>query len=221
MLQGGGRVVQETRGWNEALSKTVPMRGKEEAHDYRYFPDPDLPPLVIGQVEIDELAAALPELPEAKRSRWQTELGLTAYDAGVLSSHPEIAHFFEHVASLLAERWGAKKAKDAGKKAGNFIQAEILRYVSTNGLEATFPVVAESVADLLDLVEDGTINGKIAKAVFGSMVETGRCAKTIIEAEGLAQVTDTGAIEEAVRKVLEASPAQVAQYKGGKTGVVG
>ncbi len=221
VLQSGARVVQETRGWNEVQGKTVPMRGKEEAHDYRYFPDPDLPPLVIDRAQIDALAAALPELPEAKRLRWQKELGLTEYDAGVLSGHPEVAHFFESVASLLTERWGAKKAKDAGKKAGNFIQGEVLRYVSTNGLEATFPVAAESIADLLDLIEDGTINGKIAKKVFGGMVETGRSAQAIIDTEALAQVTDTSAIEDAVRSVLEASPAQVAQYKGGKAGVIG
>ena len=221
VLQGGGKIVQETRGWNEAQSKTVPMRSKEEAHDYRYFPDPDLPPLVIEQAQIDALSAALPELPEAKRERWQKELGLTEYDAGVLSGHPEVAQYFEKVASILSERWGAKKAKDAGKKAGNFIQSELLRYVATNGLDATFPVLAEPIADLLDLVEDGTINGKIAKKVFGSMVETGKAAKAIIDSEGLAQVTDTGAIEDAVRTVLQASPSQVAQYKGGKTGVIG
>ena len=148
------------------------------------------------------------------------ELGLTEYDAGVLSGHPEIAKYFEEATRSFAEQSGAK-AKAAGKKVGNFVQAEVLRHVATDGLEALFPVSPSAVAELLACVEDGTINGKIAKTVFASMVETGTGAKVIIEQRGLAQVTDTGAIEEAVRHILEASPTQVAQYKDGKTNVIG
>ncbi|MBW2550297.1 MAG: Asp-tRNA(Asn)/Glu-tRNA(Gln) amidotransferase GatCAB subunit B, partial [Deltaproteobacteria bacterium] len=130
------------------------------------------------------------------------------------------AKYFEEATRLFIEQSG-KKGKDAGKKVGNFVQAEVLRHVTTDGLEALFPVAPIAVAELLVCVEDGTINGKIAKKVFGSMVETGRPPKVIIDEQGLAQVTDTGAIEEEVRRVLDASPSQVAQYKEGKTNVIG
>jgi aspartyl-tRNA(Asn)/glutamyl-tRNA(Gln) amidotransferase subunit B len=221
VLEGGGKVVQETRTWVEAQNKTVSMRSKEEAHDYRYFPDPDLPPLAVDEKRIEELRRALPELPEAKRVRWQNDLGLTGYDASVLSAHPEVAKYFEESASRLAKRVGKGKASEAGKKVGNFIQSEVLRHVSTDGLAANFPVGPAAVAELLAVVEDGTINGKIAKNVFATMVDSGKSAQAIIDEEGLAQVTDAGAIEEEVRRVLEANPSQVEQYKGGKTGVIG
>ncbi|TNF62592.1 MAG: Asp-tRNA(Asn)/Glu-tRNA(Gln) amidotransferase GatCAB subunit B, partial [Deltaproteobacteria bacterium] len=220
VLQSGGTVVQETRTWSEGQGKTISMRGKEEAHDYRYFPDPDLPPVVVTEDRVEELRAALPELPEAKRRRWRTELGLTEYDAGVLSAHPEVAKYFEEATTLFIEQSG-KKPKEAGKKVGNFVQAEVLRHVVTDGLEALFPVAPGAIAELLGCVEDGTINGKIAKKVFASMVETGRAPKAIIDEQGLAQVTDTGAIEEEVRRILDASPSQVAQYKDGKTNIIG
>jgi aspartyl-tRNA(Asn)/glutamyl-tRNA(Gln) amidotransferase subunit B len=221
VLQGGGEVVQETRTWLEAQNKTVSMRGKEEAHDYRYFPDPDLPPLAFDAKRIEALRQALPELPEAKRARWQKDLGLTEYDAGVLSAHPEVAKYFEAAAEALAKRADKMKASEAGKKVGNFIQSEVLRHVSTDGLSATFPVGPTAVAGLLAVVEDGTINGKIAKKVFATMVDTGKSARAIIDEGGFAQVTDKGAIEDEVRRVLEANPSQVQQYKGGKTGVLG
>jgi aspartyl-tRNA(Asn)/glutamyl-tRNA(Gln) amidotransferase subunit B len=220
VLQNGGTVVQETRTWSEGQGKTISMRGKEEAHDYRYFPDPDLPPVAVTKERIQELRAALPELPAAKRARWHEELGLTDYDAGVLSGHPEIAEYFEETARLFVQQSG-EQATVAGKKVGNFIQAEVLRHVTTDGLEALFPVAASAVAELLTCVEEGTINGKIAKKVFASMVETGRAPKAIIDEQGLAQVTDTGAIEDEVRRILEASPSQVAQYKEGKTNLIG
>jgi aspartyl-tRNA(Asn)/glutamyl-tRNA(Gln) amidotransferase subunit B len=196
------------------------MRSKEEAHDYRYFPDPDLPPIAVTEERIEALRLALPELPAAKRARWQKELGITEYDAGVLCGHPEIAKYFEETTRLFVEQAG-KKGKDAGKKVANFVQAEVLRHVATDGLEASFPVAPSAVAALLTSVEEGTINGKIAKKVFAVMVETGRAPSAIIDEQGLAQVTDTGAIEEEIRRILEASPAQVAQYKDGKTNVMG
>ena len=220
VLQAGGKIVQETRTWSEAQGKTISMRGKEEAHDYRYFPDPDLPPVVIDEARIEELRAALPELPEVKRTRWRKEMGLTDYDAGVLSGHPEIARYFEDATAALVAQSGAKPAKVA-KKVGNFVQAEVLRHVTTDGLEASFPVAPSSVAELLACVEDGTINGKIAKKVFADMVDTGKAPKLIIEEKGLAQVTDTGAIEEEVRRIIEANPSQVEQYKSGKESLIG
>jgi aspartyl-tRNA(Asn)/glutamyl-tRNA(Gln) amidotransferase subunit B len=202
VLQSGGTVVQETRTWSEGQGKTISMRGKEEAHDYRYFPDPDLPPVVVTEDRVDKLRAALPELPEAKRRR------------------SEVAKYFEEATILFIEQSG-KMPKEAGKKVGNFEQAEVLRHVATAGLEALFPVAPGAIAELLGCVEDGTINGKIAKKVFASMVETGRAPKVIIDEQGLAQVTDTGAIEKEVRRILDASPAQVAQYKDGKTNIIG
>ena len=148
MLQSGGEIVQETRTWSEGQGKTVSMRGKEEAHDYRYFPDPDLPPVVVDEARIEELRSGLPELPEAKRTRWQKEMGLTEYDVGVLSAHPEVARYFEDAVEELVEDAGAKRSK-VGKKVGNFVQAEVLRHVTTDGLDASFPVAPSSVAELL------------------------------------------------------------------------
>jgi aspartyl-tRNA(Asn)/glutamyl-tRNA(Gln) amidotransferase subunit B len=220
VLQNGGTVVQETRTWSEGQGKTISMRSKEEAHDYRYFPDPDLPPVAVSEERIAALRAALPELPAAKRERWQKELGVTEYDARVLSGHPEIAKYFEQATRLFVEQSG-KTGKDAGKKVANFVQAEVLRHVTTDGLAASFPVAPGAIAELLGAVEEGTINGKIAKKVFAVMVETGSAPNVIIEEQGLAQVTDTGAIEEEVRRILDASPSQVAQYKDGKTNVIG
>jgi aspartyl-tRNA(Asn)/glutamyl-tRNA(Gln) amidotransferase subunit B len=219
VLQSGGKIVQETRTWSEAQGKTISMRGKEEAHDYRYFPDPDLPPLRIDEGRIAALRTAMPELPDAKRARWKAELGMTDYDAGVLSGHPKIAKYFEEVARLFAQ--SSRQVKDAGKKAANFVQSEVLRHVVTDGLAASFPAAAGAVAELLGFVEDGTINGKIAKKVFATMIETGKLPRVIIEEQGLAQLTDTGAIEQEVQRVLDANPAQVAQYKAGKTSLIG
>jgi aspartyl-tRNA(Asn)/glutamyl-tRNA(Gln) amidotransferase subunit B len=221
VLAGGGQVVQETRTWSEGQGKTVSMRSKEEAHDYRYFPDPDLPPLVLGEDRIEAFRERMPELPEAKRRRWQDTLGLTAYDAGVLTGHPEIARFFDEVAEALGQVWGADGRSKAGKKAANFIQAEVLRDVTTDGLDAHFSVTPGQVAELLALVEDGTISGKMAKDVYAQMVETGRGAKRIVDEKGLSQVTDASAIEAEVQKVLDAHPGEVAKFKEGKTNLMG
>jgi aspartyl-tRNA(Asn)/glutamyl-tRNA(Gln) amidotransferase subunit B len=221
VLLGGGQVVQETRTWSEGQGKTLTMRSKEEAHDYRYFPDPDLPPLVLAEERIEAFRQAMPELPEAMRQRWQKELGLTAYDAGVLTSHPCIARYFDEAAAALAAAMGKGAQAKAGKKAANFIQGEVLRDVATDGLEAHFPVTAGQVAELLALVEDGTISGKMAKDVYARMAETGRGARRIVEAEGLSQVTDTSAIEAEVQKVLDANPGEVDKYREGKTSLLG
>jgi aspartyl-tRNA(Asn)/glutamyl-tRNA(Gln) amidotransferase subunit B len=226
------------------------MRGKEEAHDYRYFPDPDLPPLVLPEGFVEEIGKTLPELPAARRTRWQTELGLTAYDAEVLSSHPRVAAYFEDAveefscrlsgdAGRARELWNApslpqgplgfasapswmiSRRREAGKKAANFIQNEILRWVETNGLEATFPVAAWHVAELLSLVEDGTLSGKLAKQVIAEMREGGESAKQVIDRLGLAQVSDSGAIEAIVREVIDASSEQVAKYRAGNEKLLG
>lgn len=220
VILDGGAVVQETRGYDDQGDRTFSMRSKEEAHDYRYFPDPDLPPVLLDEARLQALAGARPETAEEKRARWTVELGLTAYDVGVLTAHPELARYVEEATVALA-REASLATPVAGKKVANFVMAEILRDVVTDGLRARFPVAASALAALLALVEQGTINGKIAKDVLVRMRESGDAPAAIVEREGLAQVTDRGAIEAAVDAVLAASPGQVAQYRAGKTALVG
>ncbi len=221
-LSAGGKIVQETRTWSEAQARTIAMRSKEEAHDYRYFPDPDLPPLVVTAARIDEIRASVPELPDAMRARWQKDVGVTAYDAQVLSGHPALARFFERAAEALAKASGAQwPDAGIGKRVANFVQGEVLRVVTTEGLVAHVPVTAEALAELCALVDAGTISGKMAKEVFAEMVATGRAAKKIVDARGLAQVSDEGAIAAAVKEALAAAPDHVAKYKAGKTNVFG
>ncbi len=222
VLRGGGTVVQETRTWNPEQGVSLGMRGKEEAMDYRYFPDPDLPPLVVSQELIDQCRASLPEMPSDKRTRWQSELGVTAYDATVLTAHPGIASFFEQCAAALQRGTAGKlEVAVAGKRVANFIQSEVLRHTKTEGLSAQLPVTAERLAELLLLVDAGTISGKMAKDVFAEMVTTGHSARQIVDAKGLAQVTDSSVIEDQVRTVVQAHPKQVGQYRSGKTAVLG
>ncbi len=221
VLSSGGTVVLETRTWSETQGKTISMRGKEEAHDYRYFPDPDLPPLTVDEATIAKLGQTLPELPEAARSRFVQDLGVTEYDAGVLTGHPELARFFDRAARALIEQWGDDRQQEVGKKVANFMQAELLRHVTTDGLAAHFPILPEQLAELLNLVDDGTINGKIAKKVFAAMVETGKNPRAVVEKQGLAQVTDASTIEAEVRKVLDSNADKVAKYKEGKTSLLG
>ncbi|AKF09045.1 Asp-tRNA(Asn)/Glu-tRNA(Gln) amidotransferase subunit GatB [Sandaracinus amylolyticus] len=220
LVSSGGKVVQETRTWSEPQGKTLSMRSKEEAHDYRYFSDPDLPPLSVDPTWIDEVRAKMPEAIPARRARWQSELGLTEYDARVLSAHPGVAAWFE---SAVIDTAALTKQPLAtlGKKVANFVQSEVLRETTTNGLEARFPVPPQRLAELLALVEGGTINGKIAKDVFADMVKTGKAPKEIVDKKGLAQVTDTGAIEAAIRKVVADNPKEVEKLKAGKAAVRG
>ena len=212
VLEEGGAVVQETRTWNEDAGRTIAMRGKEEAHDYRYFPDPDLPPLDVDEALRARVEAVALRLPRQVRAEW-VALGLSEEDAHVLSQHPRFVAFFD---ALLAGL-GAEHAKAAA----NFVRAEVLKHATTEGMSATLPVEPDALVQLLRLVHDETINGKIAKRVFATMLETGRAAQQIVDDEGLAQVTDTGAIEAAVKKVIEDNAEQVAQYRAGKTAVLG
>jgi aspartyl-tRNA(Asn)/glutamyl-tRNA(Gln) amidotransferase subunit B len=220
VVSGGGKIVQETRTWNDVLGKSLSMRSKEEAHDYRYFPDPDLPPLVISNELLAAALASVPELPAAMRERFAQELGLTPYDAGVLTAHPRVAAYFESVARKLAETCGELLA-ESGKRTANFVQSEVLRYAEISGLQATFPVTEGALAGLLAQVQAGKISGKMAKDVFEAMRESGKDAETIVAERGLAQVSDTGAIEAVVQSVLAASEKQVAQYRGGNEKLFG
>ncbi len=202
--ESGGEVHQETRLFDTARGITRSMRSKEDAHDYRYFPDPDLPPLVIEQAWVDELKAALPELPDARRARY-TAMGLTPYDAHVLTLEKETAAYFEVVA----------KARDA-KLAANWVTGDLFAAINrTKTSIAEPPVPAEHLGELLDLLADKTLSGTLAKAVFEAMIETGKAPGVIVEERGMRQVMDTGAIDAMVAEVLGKNADKVAQYKGG------
>ena len=212
LIEGGGKVVQETRLFDSDTGMTRSMRGKEEAHDYRYFPDPDLVPLVISPEWIEEVRATLPELPEVKRGRFVEELGMSVYDAGVLASDRALAEYFDACVAL---------GSDA-KSCANWIMGEILRKLKETDTEITdVPITPELLTGLLARIADNTISGKIAKTVFEKMWQKGQTADQIIDAEGLKQVTDTGAIEGLVDEVIAANPDQVAEYLGGKDKLIG
>jgi len=209
--ESGGEVRQETRLFDPVRGETRSMRSKEDAHDYRYFPDPDLLPLVLEQAWVEELREKLPELPDAKRARFVREYGLPVYDAGVLVAEQVTADFYETVA----------KGRDA-RLAANWVTGDFFAALNRTGKTIeTSPVSAASLGGLLDLMADGTINGRIAKDVFEEMVETGAPAAEIVETKGLRQVTDTGAIDAAVEKVLAANPDKLAEYKAGKEKLFG
>jgi aspartyl-tRNA(Asn)/glutamyl-tRNA(Gln) amidotransferase subunit B len=196
-------IRQETRLFDAVKGETRSMRSKEDAPDYRYFPDPDLLPLEIDPVWIEDIRASLPELPDAKKRRFMSAYGLSAYDAGVLTSDVERAAYFETVA----------KGRDA-KLAANWVSQELFGYLNKAGLElAQSPISAADLGGLLDLILDGTISGKIAKDVFVRMIETGEAAGLIVEREGLKQITDTGAIEKAIDDLIAANPDKVAEVK--------
>lgn len=212
LIEEGGKVVQETRLFDPNSGATRSMRGKEEAHDYRYFPDPDLVPLVISNDWIEAVELTLPELPDPKRQRYQDELGLTPYDAEVLTASRELAEYFE--ACLAA---GA-----AAKGAANWVMGEVTRGLNDAGLAITgCPVQPQQLADLLALIDKGTISGKIAKTVFDEMWQTGKAPAAIVEEKGLVQVSDTGAIEKIIDEIMAANMGQVEEYRGGKEKVFG
>jgi aspartyl-tRNA(Asn)/glutamyl-tRNA(Gln) amidotransferase subunit B len=209
--ESGGEVQQETRLFDPNRGVTRPMRSKEHAHDYRYFPDPDLLPLELDPAWIAELKAKLPELPDAKVVRFQRDYGLSAYDSRVLVAEQATADYYETVA----------KGRDP-KQAANWVMGDLFAALNRTGRGITdSPVSAAALGRLLDLIADDTISGRIAKQVFEEMVETGADPAAIVEAKGLRQVTDTGAIDEAVAQVLAANADKVAEYKAGKDKLFG
>jgi aspartyl-tRNA(Asn)/glutamyl-tRNA(Gln) amidotransferase subunit B len=210
LLESGGRVKQETRLWSVAAGRTEPMRSKEFAHDYRYFPEPDLLPVRVSAAWLEEIARSMPELPDAKRKRFVREHGITPYDASVLASTRELADYFEAVV----------RAGAPGKSAANWIQVELLRLLKDAGKEITdSPVPPAEFAALIAKVESGEINAATGKKVFTRMFETGKPAAEIIAAEGFAQVSDTGEIERWCREVIEKNPDNLAKYRAGNEGV--
>jgi len=203
VLEDGGRIVQETRLFDSARGETRSMRSKEEAHDYRYFPDPDLLPLRLDPDWVAAIKATLPELPDAKKARFMADYGLSAYDAGILVAERESADYFEAVA----------RGRDA-KAAANWVISELFGLLNKAGKAiGESPVSAGALGELLDLLGEGTISGRIAKDVFAEMFESGHGARAIVAAKGLEQVSDAGAIEAIADEIIAANPGQVAQYR--------
>lgn len=203
VIEGGGTIRQETRRFDPGKGETQSMRAKEDAHDYRYFPDPDLLPLVLKAEDVARWKAALPELPDAKKARFVKDYGLSTYDADVLVAEQETALFFEGVA----------KGRDA-KQAANWVTGDFFAMLNRRGVAiGQSPISAQNLGRLLDLIADGTISGRIAKDLFVAMEETGKDPAALVEERGLKQVTDSGAIEAAVKAVVDANPDKVAAYK--------
>ena len=212
VLKGGGRVIQETRLWDAASGVTASMRSKEEAHDYRYFPEPDLPPLAVDAARLGSIRAAMPELPEARRARFIAQHALPEYDAGQLTESRALADYYEHVV----------RAGAPAKAASNWIMGELARVLKDRGADITAPPVsATALAGLIALVEQGRISGSIAKHVFDTMVASGRTADDIVQAEDLAQIDDEPRLVALIGDVLAAHPGPVAQYREGKTATFG
>lgn len=211
IVEEGGQVVQETRLWDDNSRETRSMRGKEDAHDYRYFPEPDLMPLEISREWVDRIKSEMPELPSQKRERYQS-LGLSEYDASVIVEQMGLALFFDKVLEL-----GANP-----KTAINFIMGEIAAYLKEDHIEIIdTKLTPENLAELISLIEKGTISNNIGKQIIIEMLKEGTKASAIVEKKGLSQISDTGAIKEIVQKIVDAHPGEVEAYKGGKTNLLG
>ena len=213
LIESGGKVIQETRLWDPDKGETRSMRSKEEANDYRYFPDPDLLPVEIDEAYIEAVRATLPELPDAKAARFVAEYGLSGYDALVLTASRDLADYYEAVVRAVPAQ---------PKLAANWVMGELSAALNKDGLEIdSGRLSAERLAGLLARIADETISGKIAKDVFEAMWASGESADALIEAKGLKQITDTGAIEQAIEAVMAKNPAQLAEFRAGKDKLFG
>jgi len=213
ILETGGRVSQETRLWDDEAGETRPMRSKETAKDYRYFPEPDLVPIVITPAWLDGIRRTIPELPVARRQRLVKEYDLPDYDAGVLVAERSVADFFEE----------CNRIHQSPKAFSNWIMTYILRDMAEQGLEdaSGLSITPEHLAELVRLVDDGTISGKIAKTVYDEMAESGRMPGEIVEEKGLVQITDTGEIERAVEEAIQANAKAAEEFRAGKEKAAG
>ncbi|TDF94179.1 Asp-tRNA(Asn)/Glu-tRNA(Gln) amidotransferase subunit GatB [Paenibacillus piri] len=212
VLDGGGTVVQETRRWDEAQGKTLMMRSKEEAHDYRYFPDPDLVRLHIDDAWKARVQATIPELPDARKKRYVEEYSLPSYDADVITSSIKLADFFEESLNYTLD----------AKAVSNWIMGDLLGFLNAGNLELEqVKITGKGLGEMIGLIEKGTISSKIAKTVFKAMLETGKDPQTIVEEQGLVQISDEGAIKAVVEQIVAANPQSVADFKAGKDKAVG
>jgi aspartyl-tRNA(Asn)/glutamyl-tRNA(Gln) amidotransferase subunit B len=216
IVESGGTVDQETRLFDPQLGKTRSMRSKEEAHDYRYFPEPDLPPLLVDEAFVESVRSTLPELPRARAARYQRELGLSAYDAGLLTAEREVADFFE------ATLQRAGRGAEAAKKAANWLNGEAARLANETGLSPRdWKLTPSGLAALLGLLDAGTVSGPAAKQVFEEAFRTGADPAEVVRKKGLSQVTDESAIEAAVDQALASSPAEAERYRKGEVKLLG
>lgn len=213
ILEGGGTVVQETRLFDPDRGETRSMRSKEEANDYRYFPDPDLLPVVLSPAFLDDIRASLPELPDAKRARFEGEFGLGAYDAGVLTASRELADYYEQLVAVVGGE---------AKLCANWMMGELAAALNREGLEITeSPLGADRLGGLLKRIHDGTLSGKMGKSVFEALWEGAADADTVIQERGLQQITDSGALEALVDEVIANNPNQASQFRAGKEKLLG
>jgi aspartyl-tRNA(Asn)/glutamyl-tRNA(Gln) amidotransferase subunit B len=212
ILDDGGEVVQETRRWDEGQGKTITMRGKEQAHDYRYFPDPDLVMLVIDEAWKQRIRESIPELPDARKERYTTQYGLPSYDAAVITATKHLADFFEE---------SLKYTEDA-KSVSNWIMGDLLGYLNSSNLELSeVKLTGQGLGEMIGLIEKGTISNKIAKTVFKEMLENGKLPQQIVEEQGLVQISDEGAILGIVEQVVAANPQSIEDYNAGKQKAIG
>ena len=214
VLEDGGRVIQETRSWDEGKGITLSMRSKEEAHDYRYFPDPDLVPMVISREWVEAIRQTLPELPDARKIRYIRDYGLPEYDAEVITASMTLSDYFDE---------GLKHTKNA-KTLSNWVMGETLKFINSSGFSVAdleFPIPAANLAELVELIDKGAISGKIAKDVFKDMQEKGAKPGAVVEAKGLKQISDEGAVGAIVDEVLAKNPQSVEDFKNGKERALG
>ncbi|PKL82365.1 MAG: Asp-tRNA(Asn)/Glu-tRNA(Gln) amidotransferase GatCAB subunit B [Ignavibacteriae bacterium HGW-Ignavibacteriae-3] len=212
ILEEGGRIIQQTLLWNADANKVTPMRSKEEAHDYRYFPDPDLMPIAVTDEWKNEIAKLLPELPEERRNRFIDQYSLPEYDAGILTSSRDLADYYEQVLNIT----------DDYKSASNWVMTEVLKNINEQKIAVSnFPVSPQNLGKLIKMIKDNVISGKIAKDIFPEMMKTNSDPDDIVKARGLVQITDTSEIENVIDKILSSNPNQVQEYLGGKEKVTG
>jgi len=212
LVENGGTVIQETRLWDDAQGATNSMRSKEEAHDYRYFPDPDLVPILVDDAWVEKIKKDLPELPLVKRERFVKDYQIPAYDAGVLTADKALANYFEEVVKLCAKP----------KVASNWIMGDVMKFLNEDKLDISqCPIKAQSLADMIRLIEEGAISGKMAKEIVEDMYKTGKSPQMIIEEKGLVQITDEGELVKTITAIIEANPGQLKDYRGGKEKLFG
>jgi len=212
IVENGGTVVQETRLWDDAQGSTTSMRSKEEAHDYRYFPDPDLVPILVDKAWVEKIRKQIPELPLAKRERFVKDYQIPAYDAGVLTADKALADYYEEVVKLCAKP----------KAAGNWVMGDVLRFLNEEKREIkSCPITPVALAEMISLIDEGTISGKMAKDIVGEMYKTGKQPKKIIEEKGLVQITDEDELVKTITFIMEANPQQLKDYRGGKEKLFG